>query len=252
MSLYTNFIYDPLFNALIFLYNVIPGHNIGLAIIALTILLRLILWPLFSKQIRGQRAMQAMQGELKELQAKYKDDKQKLSQEMMQLYRRHNANPLSSCLPLLLQLPIYFALYQAFRQGLSSSGFEHLYSFVQNPGTIDANFFGILDLAAASPVLALIVGAVQYWQAKMMMSQMPPKAVQKDKGAKDDDMAAIMSKQMVYIMPVMMVVIGWKLPAGLMLYILLSTLTLGLQQMFLQRREHATLNLQPPSTTVGQ
>lgn len=236
MVLYTTYIFEPLYNALIWLYNVTPG-DIGWAIIVLTIILRAVMYPLFSKQIRSQRAMQEIQGEVKILQKKYKDDKQKLSQEMMKLYKDKKTNPLSSCLPLLVQLPIWFALYRAMRDGLSSRGFEHLYGFVANPGTIDAMFLGFLDLANPSIPLALLVGAVQYWQTKMLMSKRPSKDVRKKEGARDEDFSAIMSKQMTYVMPVMMVVIGIRLPAGLMLYILLTTVFLGLQQLYIMRQQ---------------
>jgi YidC/Oxa1 family membrane protein insertase len=244
--MFTTIFYTPLFNALIWLYNIIPGDNMGLAILALTLIIRVILYPIFTWQIRSQKAMQEMQTDIKRIQEQYKNDRTRQSQEMMKLYKEKKTNPFSSCLPLLIQLPIWFALYRSFAQGLSSQGFERLYSFVANPGTINTNFFGIIDLSERSIVLAVTAGLIQFWQAKKMMSKLPPKEVRKDKGAVDEDFSAIMSKQMTYVMPAVMVFLGISWPSGLMLYIAFSTLLSIAQQYVIERRSPTGL----PSVTV--
>ncbi len=230
MEIYQTIIYQPLYNLLIFLYNIIPGQDTGLAIIAITIIIRLIFYPLFVKQIKAQKAIQDVQPKIKELKEKYKDDKQKQSQAMMEFYKKNKVNPLSSCFPTLIQLPFLIAIYQVFRTGLGSNDFSLLYPFVSNPGSLNTiAFWGILDLAARSIPLALITGAVQFWQTKMMMGRNKPAKV---KGSKDEDFGSIMSRQMTYIFPVFTVVIGISLPSGLVLYWLTTTLLMGLQQVY--------------------
>lgn len=235
MGIYNTIIFEPIFNALIFLYNVIPGQSMGLAIIALTIILRMAMYPLFSKQIKSQKAMQDIQDDLRKVKEQFKDDPKQLQMETMKLYKDKGINPLSSCLPLLIQLPIWAALYHSFNQGLSSSGFEHLYGFVTNPGTINTNFV-FLNLATPSIPLAVVVGAVQYWQGKMLLAKRPQQTDVKEGSA--EQIAQQMSQQMVYLLPVMMVVIGWSLPSGLVLYFFISTL-ISIAQQYILMRKHA-------------
>ncbi|MBP9748906.1 membrane protein insertase YidC [Patescibacteria group bacterium] len=227
--------YAPLYNALIFLYNVLPGHDVGLAIILLTAAIRLLTLPLNSSSLRSQKAMQELQPKLKELQIKYKGDKEGLAKQTMALYAEQKVNPFASCLPILIQLPFLIGLYQVLRNALESKGFDVLYPFVQNPGTINAVSFGIINLATASWILALVAGASQFWQAHMLSSMAPPKPV--SEGAKDEDMMAMMNKQMKYMMPVMTTVIAWTLPAGLALYWITTNLLAIAQQWWLFRKQ---------------
>src|SRR6056297_3402557 len=108
-------LYQPLFNALIFLYQVIPGQSFGLAIILLTVAIRLLLYPLNAKSIRSQQAMSEIQPKIKEIQDKY-EDKEEQAQKMMELYQEKDVNPFSGCLPMLLQLPILIVLIRIFRR----------------------------------------------------------------------------------------------------------------------------------------
>lgn len=229
--------YQPIFNLLVFLYNVIPGTDIGLAIIALTVIIRLILWPLSHQTLRSQRAMQALQPKLKEIQELHKGDKEKQARATMELYSKEKVNPLSSCLPLLVQLPFLFAIYQAMQAGLNQQ-IRLLYPFVQNPGTIEATFFGLINLAKSSIPLAVVAGLTQYWQTKVMLGRQKP-AVPALAGSaeKKEDMAAMMNKQMQYVMPAMTVLIGAGLPAGLALYWLLTNiLTVGQQLLYFRKK----------------
>jgi len=235
---YNTFIYQPIFNLLIWLFNVIPGHDIGLAIIALTIIIRLVLYPLTLKSLKSQKALQDIQPKIKKLQEDYKDNKESLAAEMMKLYKEEKVSPFSSCLPVLIQLPFLIAVYQVFRDGLLSEGFDHLYSFVANPGTINPLSLGFLDLSQRSIVLALLSGLAQFWQTRMMMhSQIKVPENKPINGAKDEKMLSAMNKQMMYIMPLMTVVIGFSLPAGLTLYWFLSTLFMGIQQMIMFKKK---------------
>ena len=212
--LFNVILYQPILNLLVFIYNIIPGHDIGLAIIVLTIIIRLALYPLTNKSIKSQKDLQTIQPKLKALQEKYKNDKTKLASATMNLYRENKVSPFSSCLPLLIQFPILIAVYQVLRTGLVSKQLQ-LYSFVANPGFLNPISLGFLNLSKPNLVLALITGLAQYWQAQTLSQQQPPATVRKSKGAKDENMMAVMNKQMKYMMPIFTVLIGISLPSGL-------------------------------------
>lgn len=226
--------YRPIFNLLIFLYNVIPGQDIGLAIIVITIILKLVLLPFSLQSLRSQRALAALQPKIKEVQDTHKADKEKQAKAMMELYAKEKVSPFSSCLPLLIQLPFMWALYHAMQTGLNSGGFDALYSFVRNPQHIDSMFLGLVNLAVPSIPLALLAGAAQLWQTLMLSPRPNPAA--KTAGSKDEDTMAAVNRQMTYIMPVMTVIIGIRFPGGLALYwLVLNLLTVAQQWWFFQK-----------------
>lgn len=224
-QLYQIIFYQPIYNLLIWLYGLLGG-NIALAIVALTVIIKLILYPFSKQSIKSQKALQEIQPKINVLKEKYKDDKETMTKAMMVLYRQEKVNPFSSCLPLLIQFPFLIAVFQVFRNGLSSNGFGLLYSFVPSPGHIDPLMF-TLDLSQPVWLLGLLAGAAQYWQTKMLMTK-PPEVT--TAGSKDEGMAATMNKQMLYFMPVLTVVFGFSLPGGLMLYWLVNTVLTVLQQ----------------------
>jgi YidC/Oxa1 family membrane protein insertase len=228
MFIWTEGLLRPIFNFLVYLYNVIPGQDLGVAIIVLTLIIRLVLYPLNRKSIVSQRALQKVQPQVEELKEKFKDDREKLGKEMMALYKREKINPFSSCLPLLIQLPILIAVYRVFIHLLNGDSLDTLlYSTVAHPGMIETLAFGFLDLAKRSIPLAILAGAAQYWQTKMLMN----------KNEKKGGMASAMSKQMLYMMPVITVVIGATFPAGLTLYWFATTALSGLQQVWMIKRK---------------
>ena len=128
VHLFNVILYQPLYNILIWFYNVIPGHDIGLAILAVTILVKLILLPFSFQSVRSQKAMQELQPKLEALKNKFKGEKEKLAAETMKLYKENKVNPFSGCLPLLIQLPILIALYQVFLKGFDPGRLSFLYS----------------------------------------------------------------------------------------------------------------------------
>lgn len=241
VQLFNTILYQPLLNALIFLYDFIPGTDIGLAIIALTIVIKLILFPLNWKALKSQKALQDIQPQLSEIQKKYKEDKESLARETMKLYKEQKVNPLSSCLPLLIQFPFLIAVYQAFRTGLASNNFELLYPFVQNPGHVETVSMGLIDMAIPNFLLALLAGVAQFIQTKMLSTKQPKKETS---ASKDEALLANMNKSMLYFMPIMTVIIGMSLPAGLTLYWLVTTVLTSLQQLLIFRKKA------PPANTV--
>lgn len=232
-QLYTALIYQPLLNLLVFFYQYIPGNDIGVAIVALTIVVKIVLYPLSLQSIRSQKALQTLQPKLEELKQKHADNKEALALATMQLYKSEKINPLSSCLPLLVQLPFFFALFQVFQKGLKNEDLNLLYPFMSRPDAINPVSFGVIDLAGTSIVLAVLAGLSQFVQSKMLVHTPQPKVA----GAKDESMTAIMNKQMLYMMPLMTIFIGSRLPAGLSFYWLVSTLLTILQQWFMFRNK---------------
>ncbi len=231
-ELFKVILHQPIFNGFVALYNLIP--DVGVVIVVLTILIKVALYPLTNKSIKAQKSLTDLQPKLEELKQQYKDNQQQLAQETMKLYKEHKVNPLGSCLPLLLQLPIFLALYWVLRDALTKDSFDLLYRFVASPGHINSVSLGVFDLAKPNIVLAVLAGAAQFWQAKMFTRKQPPKKV--GEAGKDESMMAAMNKQMLYVMPVMTVVIGLQLPGGLSLYWFFSTVLTALQQLVLFKK----------------
>ncbi|HZJ41829.1 MAG TPA: YidC/Oxa1 family membrane protein insertase [Patescibacteria group bacterium] len=227
-NIFTTIFYQPVLNLLVFLYNITPFNDFGVAIILLTIIIKLIFWPLGSKAIKSQKALQDLQPKIDEIKKQYKDDKTESSKKIMELYKENKVNPFSSCLPLLIQLPFLWAVFRIFRTGVENN-LDLVYSFISRPETINTVSLGFVDLANPNVYLAVLAGAAQFWQAKMVSTKKP--AV-KTPGAKDENMMAIMNKQMLYIMPAVTVFIGMSLPGGLTLYWLVITLVTAFQQLF--------------------
>lgn len=233
------FIYQPIYNALILLYNVIPGHDLGVAIILLTLFIRFLLYPVAQKQIESQKKLQELQPEIKKIQDKYKGDKEKQGRALMEFYKEKKVNPASGCLPLVIQIVFFIALYRAFIAGLNfNSGCSDLYGFVACPENINVKFFGLLDLAKPNVVLAVIAAAGQFVQTKMMMTKTPI-------ASKKDDFTAVMNKQMLFIGPLLTIFIGIKFPAGLAIYWIVNTLfAIGQQYLVMKKPEKESVAVQ--------
>jgi YidC/Oxa1 family membrane protein insertase len=224
----------PLISLLVGAYDVF--HDFGLAIVAVTVAIRLALYPLFVIQIRNQRAMQELAPAMNELKAKYGSDRQKLGAEQMKLYQERGYNPAMGCLPLILQMPLLLAMYSAFTQTPSLDGEQLrqiLIPFVPVPvGPTDH-----LDLAAhwlpwisgglgqADPlhILPILAGATQLVSSVMFQPSVQPKII---------DPQQKMMQSMQYYFPLLTVFIAWQLPAGLALYWVTTTVFGIVQQYF--------------------
>ncbi|HVY67563.1 MAG TPA: YidC/Oxa1 family membrane protein insertase [Patescibacteria group bacterium] len=235
--LYTDIIYRPILNLLVFFYNVLPGHDIGLVIIIVTVVIRLILAPSFHKSLQGQKAMNDLQPKLNALREKHKDNQEEQAKAMMELYREHKINPFSSCLPLIIQLPIIIGLYQVLRSALNASldlsvRLQGLYSFVSRPDSLSPYFLHFLDLSKPNIYLGILAGLVQFWQSKMMLSKTPGQ----------DPTAKALAFQTTYLLPLISMYIAIKLPAGLPLYWIVTTLFAVAQQYYIIRKSGANAN----------
>jgi len=247
--LYNDLIYRPLFNLLVFLYDIIPGNDIGIAIVLLTIIVRLALYKVNGKSIKSQRELQEIQPEIKEIQQKYKDNKEKQAQELMAVYQKHKINPFSGCLPLLIQFPIIIALYRVFLDGFRDESLSLLYSFVPNPGHLDSiSFGGLVDLSSPYLLFALLASVLQYFQTKSLMDVAKKKQMEnqssdekkveaeKTPEEKMQDFSQSLTKNMMYMMPVITFLFAQRLPSGLALYWSVTTLFAIVQQYFIIRK----------------
>jgi YidC/Oxa1 family membrane protein insertase len=223
-NLFNNILVYPLINLLVFTYHYIP--DIGIVIILLTVIIRLVLLPSFHKSLKHQRELQKLQPKIDEVKVKYKDDKEAQAKAMMELYSVHKVNPLSSCLPLLIQLPILIALYQVFIRSLNGKPIQGLYHFVPNPGTIDPFFLHWINLGQHNIYLAIIAAVSQYFLGRMQQPKAP-----------SDPTARMMRAQVLYMFPAVTLIIGLRIPAGLVLYWIVTTLFGIAQQYYIVRKE---------------
>lgn len=237
MNLFDVVLYQPLFNILIVFYQYLPGHDFGVAVIALTILIRFLLYPLAAESIRVQKITNQIQPRVKEIQEKYKNDKEKQATLMMELWRDNKINPLSSLLFLIIQIPILWALYRVFWDGFKDGTLNYLYSSVPNPGSVNPMFFGVVNLSQAYPLFAIVAGILQYVQVKMML----PKVVVDDKKEKSqsEQFAAMMRTQSLYVFPVITILIFWGLPSALGLYWVTTGIFSIIQQYYILKKNNS-------------
>jgi YidC/Oxa1 family membrane protein insertase len=240
-NIFNAILIQPLVNALFFIYGIIPGHDFGLSIILLTILIRVILWPLANKQLHGQKKMQALQGDISKIKAKAAGDKQKESAMLMELYKEKEVSPFSACLPVLLQFPILIAMFVVFKKSTGNINdinnllyepvkqLPYIKSVISGQIPFDATLFGLVSMAKASPVFAIIAGVTQYIQVKMIT----PNKQKTD--AKDPQ--AQMTSIMNYTFPALTVFIAWSLPAALPVYWITTNMVAILQQWLVMRGE---------------
>lgn len=216
-NLFNALLYQPLFNLLIFLQNIVPGKDFGISIVLLTLLVKLVLHPLSVKAVNSQRIMQKIQPKMKEIQEKYKNDKERQAKEIFEIYKTEKINPFSGLFVGIIQIPILIALYQVFWNA---------------PAGINSWFLGLVDLSKPNIVFAVLAGATQYFQAKMLL----PKATN-GKG-KENDFARIMQGQMTYFLPVFTVIILFKLPSALGLYWTASGIFTVIQQYLILKKQN--------------
>jgi len=232
--MFQTFFYEPILNLTIWLYNVVPGQDLGIAIILLTVIIKVILYPLSKQSIKSQKALQELQPKIDELKKKYANKKEELGRATLALYKENKVNPFSSCLPLLIQFPFLIAVFQVFRKGFAEETLDLVYSFISRPEAINTISLGFIELAKPNVYLAVLAGAAQFWQAKMMMTKKP---AMQSPGSKDESMMAIMNKQMLYFMPALTVFIGLTLPGGLALYWFITTILTALQQLYMFKKQ---------------
>lgn len=228
------FFYDPLYNGLIYLISIVPFFDVGIAIIILTIFVKLVLFPISKKAVRTQMIIKRLEPELNEIKKKFKKDKKQQGQKVMELYKKNNVNPFSGILIVLLQIPIILGLYWVFfRGGLPEINTDLLYSFISLPQEVNMNFLGLVNISEKNIIIALFAGITQYFQIKLTLPQLKKKT---SNPTFKDDLKRSMHLQMRYVMPIMVFVFAYIISAAIALYWLTSNLFAIGQELFIRRK----------------
>lgn len=227
-GLFNSIIYQPILALLVWIYQTVAFHDLGIAIVALTILVRIVLFPVFYKGSRDQTIMQHLQPHVKKIQLDHKDEKEVQAKKLMALYSRYKINPLSGFLLLIVQLPVFIALFQIFRKELGGAVFT------------SQMFLGFMNLGEKSIVIAIIAALAQYIQGKISLPKAQPSSDSKNP-------LASMGKTMVYMGPVLTFGILMGLPAAIGLYWIVSSLFSIAQQHYINKKMPAFENLEESS-----
>ncbi len=231
-------IYDPLYNVLVFLLNIVPGADVGVAVIIITILVKLLLSPLAHKVSRTQVIIKRIQPELDKLKEKFKNNKQEQTIKTLALYKENKVNPFFGFLVIIIQLPIILGLYWIFyKGGLPNINIDLLYSFIKSPNISSESmiFIGLVDMAGKSVVLAALAGITQFINMSIIM----PTAPEKKSGAKPsikDDIARSMHMQMKYMLPIIITIAAYTISAAVALYWVTSNLFAIGQELLVRRQ----------------
>ena len=258
--MFDSLIVQPIFNLLVLIYALIPGHNFGLAIIIFTILVRLLMWPLVKKQLHHANAMRRLQPELKKIKAAAKGDRQQESKLTMELYKEKEINPFASLGIVIVQLPIILGLYSSIRKIITHPGQIHdfSYPFIQHLSWIqtihhnihqfDSSLFGLVNLTKTAsnnghiyiPALIIVVASAyaQYLQSKQLMPQSADqrslrtifKEAGSGKATDPSETSAAVSRGTVFLVPIIVLVVSLNLAVALPLYWLVGSTVAYFQQ----------------------
>ena len=243
------FFYQPTYNILVFFLNIIPNHDVGIAIILTTIFIKIILLPLNLKAQESQYVMREMEGEMRGLKEKNKNDHKKYGEELMLLYKTKNVSPFSSLLLLFIQIPIFFALFFVFQSGIKFDQ-TSIYSFVSFPDKINLLAFGLFDLSKAYWWIGVLCGVSMYVYTKKQSDLMKRiSAVLKSKKEKENKQenntkmesfseifAKNMNFQMVYFFPIISGITAAYFPAALGVYWTTSNILSIFQDFYIQKK----------------
>lgn len=223
--------YNPLYNALVWLAAIIPGHDLGLAIIILTIIVKIVLMPLYKKAIVTQQKMKLVDPEIKKIKAENKNA-QEQSRLMVELYKKNQLNPFASLVVVIIQIPIILALFWVFKDSFHFDP-KLLYSFVHLPEQVNTLFFGFIDITAKSWAFAALVGLTQFLQMKFAL---PPTPKATGQGGFSEEFQRSMNLQMKYFMPVLIAFVSASLPVAISLYWITSNIFAIGQEIFVRRK----------------
>jgi len=235
-------IYTPLYNVFVFIIDVMPTHEVFWAAITFTIIVKLVLYPLAKSAMVSQIKIKSIQGELKDIQKKYKDKRDVLATKTLEVYRINKINPLSPILVLLIQIPIILSLFFIFQSGLPLIESDILYSFVPNPQVVQMVTFGV-DLAEKSLPLALLTGITQFFYTRRTFAAQASGDSSDKKDTKKEggvglgaDFQKALAFQFTYIMPVIITFIAYSFASVLALYWITSNVFAYLQDVYIRRK----------------
>jgi YidC/Oxa1 family membrane protein insertase len=233
---FNTFVYDPLYNGLVYLVDVLPAHDIGIAVVLLTIAVKIVLFPLSRQAVRTQIAMREIAPEVEEIKVRLKDKQDEQARAIFALYRERGVRPFSSFFLILLQFPILFGLYFVFWKG----GFPNvdpalLYSFVPLPEMVNMKFLGFFDMGERSIILAGLAGLTQLAYARLSMGPRKPREKTKE-ASFSADMAHSFDLQARYVLPIIVAGIAYTVAAAVPLYWTTSNLFMLAQEFAMGRR----------------
>lgn len=229
--LYHTFFFDPLYNLLVLLFNVLPWADAGIIVIILTIIVRLILYPMSRKASLTQIKMASISPKMEQIKEKYKNKPEEQARQTLELYRTEGVNPFSGILVILLQLPLIFALYRIFLH-LPEVDPSFIYSFITVPShVINTTFLGLVDLSAKSILIAILAGVTTYLQFYVMSKNQPvPKG-----DSFGDNLSRNMQTQAKYFLPIIMFFVTYTVSGVIGLYFITTNLFGVAQELFIRR-----------------
>lgn len=270
--MFTTLIVQPIFNLLVLIYALLPGHNFGLSLIIFTIIIRLLLWPMVKKQLHQARAMRALQPEIKKIKQATKGDRQKESQMLMELYKEKGINPLGTMPTLIIQLLVLIGLYSGLRRIIEDPqtlvtfaypALQHLpwmEHIAHNIHDFDNTLFGVVDLSRAAlnkgggiywPAMMIVVGSAvaQFFQGKQLLptdkDQRSLRSILKQAGggkqADQSEINAAVGRSTMYFLPVMIFIFTVNIPSALGLYWLVGGVVAFIQQSIILREDETEL-----------
>lgn len=229
-------VYDPLYNGLVYLVDIVPAHDIGIAVIILTVIVKIILLPLSRQAIKTQIAMRAIAPEVDAIKEKFKEKQDEQARAIFALYRERNIRPFASFFLILVQFPILFGLYWVFwKGGFPTIDASILYSFVPPPERVNMEFLGLINMSERSILLAAAAGLTQLLYARLSMGPRKPR-VKSDNPSFSSDMAHSFDLQARYFLPVIVAGIAYTVSAAIPLYWTASNLFMLAQEFAMGRR----------------
>jgi len=225
--------YNPIYNALVALVALIPGGDVGIAVVIITILIRLILLPFSLSAARTQRAMKVLEPKIKELKEKHKGNKEKEALETLALYKESRVNPFASILTVFIQIPVLLALYWVFRyEPFSTIDMARLYAITPIPHIVSLRFLGLVSVASKSITLAVLAGITQFFQAHMALSG----TMKPSDNAKGAGFQQMMGMQLKYVFPFLIAIISYTTSGAVALYFITTNLVGVAQEWHIRRK----------------
>ncbi|MFA5132261.1 MAG: membrane protein insertase YidC [Candidatus Paceibacterota bacterium] len=232
--MFHTFFYEPVYNLLVAVLTYTPLHDIGAAIVIVTLLVKGLLLPLNLSALRSQYVMKRLEPEMNKIKELQKINPHDASKQMVELYKREKINPFASLFVVVIQIPVFFALYFVFSKGLHNDP-SSLYSFFTFPETLHTNAFGLFDVTKKNIVVAILAGISSYFLARRQTATMVSKKEAHEENFQDQFMKS-MKIQLLYVLPVIIAVSAAVLPSALALYWFISNLVGYAQDVYMKNK----------------
>jgi YidC/Oxa1 family membrane protein insertase len=233
--MFHTYFYEPIYNLLAFILTIVPLHDVGMAIILVTLLVKILLLPLNLSALRSQYMMKRIEPDMEKIKKLQKTDPQTASKQMVALYREQKINPFASLFVVIIQIPIFFALYFVFSEGLKADP-ESLYSFITFPETIHNFAFGLFDVTEKNLVLAILAGISSYLLARRQAESMHIERKEGEEETFQHHFMKSMKIQVLYVIPVVVAFSAAILPSALALYWFVSNVVGYGQDVYMKRK----------------